>query len=69
MDVWRIMDTLHLSTRTGEEMGLKEGQGEKEVILECLPILKNVPANQTLMYLVLSRQVGQHICCKVLLPV
>lgn len=49
-------------------MGLKEGQGEKEVILECLPILKNVPANQTLMYLVLSRHVGQHICCEVLLP-
>lgn len=31
-------------------MGLQEGRGEKEVILECFPILKNVPAKHTLMY-------------------
>lgn len=42
----------HLGTKAGEETGLREGQWEKERILECFSTLKNVPASCTFMYVI-----------------
>lgn len=72
MGVGRVIDTDTSALRLMRKWGGRKDKGKREkreVILECLPILKNVSASHTLMYCMLSRLVGQQICCKVLLPV